>query len=147
MSKIMSEKNLACSFCNKNEKDVKKLIVSPYKPGIFICNECVEFIFTELLGDLEKEPETVPKTVPKKRIMEIKKFQKIKFEEPEDWDNLLSGRKPPHEADLDAMYCAKRKTRISIDGQFETTEILQDSTLAIQGDLAHINFYVESTDN
>jgi hypothetical protein len=47
---------------------------------------------------------------------------------------------------VNVMYCAKRKTRISIDGQFETTEILKDSTLAIQGDLAHINFYVESTD-
>jgi len=82
--------------------------------------------------------------------MEIKKFQEIKFEEPEAWDNLLSGRKPPYEANVDVMYCAKRKTQISIkelDGQFETTEILQDSTLAIQGDLAHINFYVESMDN
>ncbi|MBM3235078.1 hypothetical protein FJZ31_02140 [Candidatus Poribacteria bacterium] len=137
----MSKKDLRCSFCCKQESDVKKLIAGP-TPGIFICNECVKFIFIELLGDLEVSEEE-SKTVPKKRVMEIKKFQEIKFEEPEDWDNLFS-RKPPHEADLDAMYCAKRKTRISIDGQFETTEILQDSTLAIQGDLAHINFYVES---
>ena len=140
----MSKKDLACSFCNKIESDVKKLIAGP-TDGVFICDECVEFIYTDMLGDLEEEPETVPK----KRIMEIRKFQEIRFEEPEDWDNLLSERKHPHEADVDAMYCTKRKTRISIkelDGQLETTEILKGSTLAIQGDLAHINFHVESMD-
>ncbi|MFQ6039892.1 MAG: ClpX C4-type zinc finger protein [Candidatus Poribacteria bacterium] len=139
----MSKKDLACSFCNKNESDVKKLIAGP-KSDVFICNECVEFIFKELLSDLEASEE---ESAPQKRIMEIKKFQEIKFEEPEDWDNLFGGRKHPHEANLDFMYCAKRKTRLSIkglDGQFETIEILQGSTLAIQGDLAHINFYVES---
>jgi len=137
----MSKKDLACSFCNKKESDVKKLIAGP-TPGIFICNECVELIYTELLPDLE-ESEEESEAVPKKRIMEIKKFQNIRFEEPEDWDNLYSGRKYPREGDVNVMYCARRKTRISIDGQFETTEILQGSTLAIQGDLAHINFYVE----
>jgi len=132
--------NLVCSFCNKKESDVKKLVAGP-TPGIFICNECVELIYTELLPDLEESDEET-ETVSKKRIMEIKKFQEIKFEEPEDWDNLFSGRKHPHGPDVGVMYSAKRKTRISIDGH-ETTEILKDSTLAIQGDLAHINFYVE----
>ena len=137
----MSKKDLACSFCNKIESDVKKLIAGP-TDGVFICDECVEFIYTDMLGDLEEEPETVPK----KRIMEIRKFQEIRFEEPEDWDNLFGERKHPYEPNIGAMYCAKRKTRISIDGQFETTEILKGSTLAIQGDLAHINFHVESMD-
>ncbi|MBC8228879.1 hypothetical protein H8E77_04940 [bacterium] len=134
--------NLVCSFCNKKDSDVKKLVAGP-TPGIFICNECVKFIHTEILGDLE-ESEEETEIVPKKRIMEIKKFQEITFEEPEDWDNLFGGRRHPHGNDVGFVYHARRKTRISIVGQFETTEILQGSTLAIQGDLAHINFYVES---
>ena len=48
---IMSKEDLACSFCNKKENDVKKLIAGP-KPGVFICNECVEFIHMDILGDL-----------------------------------------------------------------------------------------------
>jgi ATP-dependent protease Clp ATPase subunit len=45
----MSKKDLSCSFCNKNESDVKKLIAGP-PPGVFICNECVKFIAIQ--GDL-----------------------------------------------------------------------------------------------
>jgi ATP-dependent Clp protease ATP-binding subunit ClpX len=35
--------------------------VSPYLSGIFICDECVDFISTELLSDLEGEIDTAPK--------------------------------------------------------------------------------------
>lgn len=52
-SRPNANKNLRCSFCNKSEEDVRKLIASP-TPGIFICDECVDFISTELLSDLEK---------------------------------------------------------------------------------------------
>ena len=42
---------LCCSFCGKNQKQVKKLIAGP---GIFICDECVvlcyEIIEQELHG-------------------------------------------------------------------------------------------------
>jgi hypothetical protein len=31
---------LFCSFCGKSQHDIKKLIAGP---GVFICNECVEF--------------------------------------------------------------------------------------------------------
>lgn len=52
-SRPNANKNLRCSFCNKSEEDVRKLIASPTQ-GIFICDECVDFISTELLSDLEK---------------------------------------------------------------------------------------------
>jgi hypothetical protein len=32
-------KALRCSFCNKTQEDVKKLIAGP---NVFICDECVE---------------------------------------------------------------------------------------------------------
>jgi ATP-dependent Clp protease ATP-binding subunit ClpX len=59
-SRPSASKNLRCSFCNKSEEDVRKLIASP-TPGIFICDECIDFISTELLSDLEDEIEIVPK--------------------------------------------------------------------------------------
>jgi ATP-dependent Clp protease ATP-binding subunit ClpX len=62
-SKPDTGKKLCCSFCNKSEEDVRKLIASPYysNPGIFICDECINFINTELLSDLEDEIEISPK--------------------------------------------------------------------------------------
>lgn len=33
------DKSLYCSFCGKNEKDVKNLIAGP---SVFICNDCVD---------------------------------------------------------------------------------------------------------
>ena len=60
-SRPNANKNLRCSFCNKSEEDVRKLIVSPYLSQIFICDECVDFISTELLSDLEEEIEVAPK--------------------------------------------------------------------------------------
>lgn len=35
----MSDKNLNCSFCGKNQDEVKKLIAGP---SVYICNECVD---------------------------------------------------------------------------------------------------------
>lgn len=47
----MSDKDqvkiLPCSFCGKNQSDVKKLIAGP---SVFICDECVE-----LCNDIIKE--------------------------------------------------------------------------------------------
>jgi ATP-dependent Clp protease ATP-binding subunit ClpX len=37
---------LRCSFCNKHQDDVKKLIAGP---AVFICDECVE-VCNEILG-------------------------------------------------------------------------------------------------
>ena len=31
--------NLTCSFCGKNQEDVKKLIAGP---SVYICDECVD---------------------------------------------------------------------------------------------------------
>ena len=39
MSSKDKEKSLFCSFCGKNQSEVKKLIAGP---SIFICDECVE---------------------------------------------------------------------------------------------------------
>jgi len=47
MAEEKKEKNLLCSFCGKNQNEVKKLIAGP---SVFICDECVE-----LCNDIIKE--------------------------------------------------------------------------------------------
>jgi ATP-dependent Clp protease ATP-binding subunit ClpX len=51
-------KGTECSFCGKNEKDVKRLIAGP---GVFICDECVE-LCDSLLGHQHTERESEPTT-------------------------------------------------------------------------------------
>jgi len=40
-----------CSFCGKNQKEVKKLIAGP---SVYICNECIK-LCGEIIDDEEKE--------------------------------------------------------------------------------------------
>jgi len=40
-----------CSFCGKNQKEVKKLIAGP---SVYICNECIK-LWSEIIEDEEKE--------------------------------------------------------------------------------------------
>ncbi|MCL5986612.1 MAG: ATP-dependent Clp protease ATP-binding subunit ClpX [Actinobacteria bacterium] len=53
---------LKCSFCGKNQKQVKKLIAGP---GVYICTECIdlcnEIIDEELAEDIEFSVEELPK--------------------------------------------------------------------------------------
>lgn len=68
-----SEK-VRCSFCNKSEDQVRKLIAGP--GGVYICDECIE-ICTDILDDeLEDEPYSVadPSGINLKKPAEIKAF-------------------------------------------------------------------------
>lgn len=42
MAKFDETKQLKCSFCGKNQDQVKRLVAGP---GVYICNECVELCF------------------------------------------------------------------------------------------------------
>ena len=43
---------LSCSFCNKTQHDVARLIAGP--PGIYICNECVK-VCTSVIAQEERK--------------------------------------------------------------------------------------------
>ena len=54
---------LRCSFCDKERADVKKLIAGP---NVYICNECVDAFFDDIMVDIHKdgnshEFENIPK--------------------------------------------------------------------------------------
>jgi len=48
---------IRCSFCNKSQNQVKKLIAGP--AGVYICDECVDICEDILEEELEEEEETV----------------------------------------------------------------------------------------
>ena len=44
--------NLFCSFCGKNQKEVKKLIAGP---AVYICDECIQLCSEIIEEENEKE--------------------------------------------------------------------------------------------
>src|SRR6188768_4271860 len=59
---------LRCSFCNKDQNDVRKLIAGP---TVFICDECVE-VCNDIIADDSKFDRGTRSSLP--MPMEIKKF-------------------------------------------------------------------------
>ncbi len=47
MAKFDDKKQLKCSFCGKNQDQVKRLIAGP---GVYICDECIE-LCSEIIAD------------------------------------------------------------------------------------------------
>ncbi len=64
-----AEEILHCSFCNKSQNDVKKLIAGP---TVFICDECVDVCNEIISDDMTVEASSVKENLPKP--IEIKDF-------------------------------------------------------------------------
>ena len=64
---------IRCSFCNKTEDQVRKLIAGP--GGVFICDECID-VCSEILEDelAEEDVELVQSEINLRTPMEIKAF-------------------------------------------------------------------------
>ncbi len=61
--------NLACSFCGKSQKEVKKLIAGP---TVYICDECIELCNDIIAEEASHETEATSSTVTKpKEIRDI----------------------------------------------------------------------------
>ena len=69
MVKTGGEDALRCSFCNKSQDDVKKLIAGP---TVFICDECVDVCNEIISDDLTAEAASIKEALPKP--VEIKDF-------------------------------------------------------------------------
>jgi ATP-dependent Clp protease ATP-binding subunit ClpX len=62
MVKYDEKKQLKCSFCGKNQDQVRRLIAGP---GVYICDECIE-LCSEIIADefedtLQLDVNTLPK--------------------------------------------------------------------------------------
>ena len=69
MTKKNDNDSLFCSFCGKNQKEVKKLIAGP---TVFICDECVELCMDIIKEDNKNNKFKIKKDIPKPS--EINKF-------------------------------------------------------------------------
>ena len=69
MSKKNDKESLFCSFCGKNQKEVKKLIAGP---TVFVCDECVELCMDIIKEDNKNNKSKIKKDIPKPS--EINKF-------------------------------------------------------------------------
>jgi ATP-dependent Clp protease ATP-binding subunit ClpX len=54
--------NLFCSFCGKNQKEVKKLIAGP---AVYICDECIQLCSEIIEEESEKDADAVKNCSPK----------------------------------------------------------------------------------
>src|SRR5512136_496405 len=61
--------SLRCSFCNKDQRDVKKLIAGP---TVYICDECVD-ICLDIIAE-EREPDEPKAKVKLPKPVEIREF-------------------------------------------------------------------------
>ena len=69
MKKTAESEVLRCSFCNKDQNDVRKLIAGP---TVFICDECVDVCNDIIADDRRVEGRTYKSALPVPH--EIKKF-------------------------------------------------------------------------
>ena len=57
MGKFEDKKQLRCSFCGKNQEQVKRLIAGP---GVYICDECIELCSEIIEDEFEGNTESSP---------------------------------------------------------------------------------------
>ena len=62
MTKKNEKESLFCSFCGKNQKEVKKLIAGP---TVFVCDECVELCMDIIKEDNKNNKSKIKKDIPK----------------------------------------------------------------------------------
>ncbi len=72
MAGKISEEKVRCSFCNKTQDQVKKMIAGP--SGVYICDECVDICADIIEEEYEDEPETEEMEINLLKPVEIKSF-------------------------------------------------------------------------
>ena len=69
--KIEDGGNFNCSFCGKNQREVKKLIAGP---TVYICDECIELCNDIIDEELEQREEAFPRKTSTPKPAQIKGF-------------------------------------------------------------------------
>ncbi|MDE7178112.1 MAG: ATP-dependent Clp protease ATP-binding subunit ClpX [Lachnospiraceae bacterium] len=72
MAGKISEEKVRCSFCNKTQDQVKKMIAGPN--GVYICDECVDICADIIEEEYEEEPEAEEMQINLLKPVEIKSF-------------------------------------------------------------------------
>lgn len=72
MAGKISEEKVRCSFCNKSQDQVKKMIAGPN--GVYICDECVDICADIIEEEYEEETEAEEMEINLLKPLEIKNF-------------------------------------------------------------------------
>lgn len=115
MAKFDEKKQLKCSFCGKNQEQVRRLIAGP---GVYICDECIELCQEIIDEEFDEEMETELQDVPKPA--QIKEFL----------DQYVIGQDGAKKALAVAVY--NHYKRINSDYKIDDVE-LQKSNIALIG--------------
>lgn len=67
-----SDDKVRCSFCNKTQDQVRKLIAGP--AGVYICDECVDICADIIEEEYEEEPDVEEMEINLLKPVEIKRF-------------------------------------------------------------------------
>lgn len=125
MAKTTNTEQPKCSFCGKNQEQVKKLIAAP---GVYICNECVE-LCNEILeeevystADLEAKKHT-----DKEELKDTPKPKEIK----KILDQYIIGQDDPKKVLSVAVY--NHYKRIMVMGKDEKDIELQKTNILLIG--------------
>jgi len=115
MAKFDEKKQLKCSFCGKNQEQVRRLIAGP---GVYICDECIELCQEIIDEEFDEELDTELQDVPKPA--QIKEFL----------DQYVIGQDEAKKALAVAVY--NHYKRINSDYKIDDVE-LQKSNIALIG--------------
>lgn len=115
MAKFDDKKQLKCSFCGKNQEQVRRLIAGP---GVYICDECIELCQEIIDEEFDEELDTEMQDVPKPA--QIKEFL----------DQYVIGQEGAKKALAVAVY--NHYKRINSDYKIDDVE-LQKSNIALIG--------------
>lgn len=115
MAKFDEKKQLKCSFCGKNQEQVRRLIAGP---GVYICDECIELCQEIIDEEFDEETDTELQDVPKP--VQIKEFL----------DQYVIGQEDAKKALAVAVY--NHYKRINSDYKIDDVE-LQKSNIALIG--------------
>jgi ATP-dependent Clp protease ATP-binding subunit ClpX len=115
MAKFEEKKQLKCSFCGKNQEQVRRLIAGP---GVYICDECIELCQEIIDEEFDEEVDVELEEIPKPA--QIKEFL----------DQYVIGQDPAKKALAVAVY--NHYKRINSDYKIDDVE-LQKSNIVLLG--------------
>jgi len=116
MARFDDKKQLRCSFCGKNQEQVKRLIAGP---GVYICDECIELCQEIIEEEFDDVLDEVFEDIPKPKG--IKEFL----------DEYVIGQDESKRALAVAVY--NHYKRINNDGNKDDDVELQKSNIALIG--------------